>query len=138
MTLLQNCTACKNEKQHHHIEYLYIYIYIYFFISNTFYWYQKRDTLVHRECTRGQQFKYKNYKNQGAYSVPILKELCIDWEVNFRKQEGPIYKAKKMFVLVRDENFDTLSLITVVFTKESYKSKYVQDNRLQPRVRKSY
>ena len=29
----------------------------FFLISNKFYWYEKGDTLVHRECTRGQQIK---------------------------------------------------------------------------------
>ena len=32
-------------------------------ISNKFIDIRKGNTLVHRECTRGQQFKYKNYKN---------------------------------------------------------------------------
>ena len=37
----------------------------FFLISNKFYWYKKRDTLVHMECTRGQQIKYKNGMNLG-------------------------------------------------------------------------
>ena len=40
-------------------------LFFFWLISNKFYWYKKWNTLVHKECKRGQQFKYKNYKNQG-------------------------------------------------------------------------
>ena len=37
----------------------------FFFISNNFIDIEKGSTLVHRECTRGQTIKKKNYKNLG-------------------------------------------------------------------------
>ena len=36
---------------------------VFFFISNKFIDIKKGNTLVHKECTRGQTIKNKNYKN---------------------------------------------------------------------------
>ena len=59
----------------------------FFLISNKFYWYQKRDTLVHRECTN-QQIKNKNYKNDwfrkvANQSKKVLKKNNLRSNMDF-------------------------------------------------------
>ena len=43
----------------------YCFLFIYLFLSNKFINIKKGSTLVHRECTRGQTIKNKNYRNLG-------------------------------------------------------------------------